>query len=111
MELNAYQQACMRTAARFAPPQELAKGALGLASESGELAGLVEKHLHQGHSLDRERMKRELGDALWYLAYLASALELSLEEVAETNIVKLAARYPKGRFDAQDSVHRGKEDV
>jgi NTP pyrophosphatase (non-canonical NTP hydrolase) len=41
---------------------------------------------------DRECIKHELGDVLWYVAALCSELNLSLNEVAEFNIRKLKSR-------------------
>ena len=41
---------------------------------------------------DRDSLKHELGDVLWYLTMLCTELNLTLEEVAEANINKLADR-------------------
>lgn len=39
---------------------------LGLLGESGEVADLVKKATAHGHTLDREKLVKELGDVLWY---------------------------------------------
>ena len=83
----------------------LINGVMGLCGESGEAIDLVKKHLHQGHPLDREGLKKELGDIAWYLAETAWALDLRLEEVLQGNLDKLKARYPEG-FDCEKSIYR-----
>lgn len=82
------------------------KGALGLASEAGEIAGIFEKWIFQDHPIDREEVKKELGDALWYLTYLILGHGWTLEEIMEHNTAKLSKRYPKGKFDGEDSIRR-----
>jgi NTP pyrophosphatase (non-canonical NTP hydrolase) len=52
-----------------------------------------------GHSLDRERVTRELRDALWCLAAVATSLGVTLEGVAATNVEKLRRRYADGYSD------------
>jgi NTP pyrophosphatase (non-canonical NTP hydrolase) len=41
---------------------------------------------------EREALKQELGDVLWYLAQICTELNLTLEEVAESNLEKLFSR-------------------
>jgi NTP pyrophosphatase (non-canonical NTP hydrolase) len=74
--------------------ERLIDAAAGLAEEAGEALSVVRKHLYQGRDLDRERLEKELGDALWCLAMTAKAVGLSLESVAAGNIRKLEARHP-----------------
>jgi NTP pyrophosphatase (non-canonical NTP hydrolase) len=69
---------------------------LGLCGEAGEVAEKVKKALrdHGGQFSDELRadLALELGDVLWYLARLASELELDLGAIAEANVAKLASR-------------------
>ncbi|MEL6177405.1 MAG: nucleoside triphosphate pyrophosphohydrolase family protein [Myxococcota bacterium] len=83
----------------------LANGALGLAGEAGEAADLIKKHLFHDHPLDRDKLRDELGDVLWYVATLARTLDLDLAQVAQRNIDKLRIRYPEG-FSAERSRNR-----
>lgn len=78
---------------------------LGLAGEGGEIIEHVKKVVFHGHSLDRAYLQKELGDVLWYVAALATALEIDLDAAAEQNIDKLKARYPDG-FDKSASTGR-----
>lgn len=106
MELDTYQELALRTEnPNLTSSEKLTNGAMGLAGEAGEAVDLVKKHLFHKHPLDKERLKKELGDVLWYLAALANGAGLSLNEVAEGNIQKLKARYPEG-FDELRSIHR-----
>lgn len=74
MTLNDYQMAAARTLA-VAPPEGRALAvavlALGLAGEAGEVADYLKKVVGHGHALDRETLRDELGDCLWYLDGLA----------------------------------------
>lgn len=67
---------------------------LGLTSEAGEVAGKVKKWIRDDNDLDLDinELAKELGDVLWYLANLASDLDMSLSDIAEMNIDKLADR-------------------
>lgn len=84
---------------------QLATLGLGIAGEAGEVADLIKKHLGHGHDLDREKLKAELGDVLWYVACLADRFGIPLSEVAGGNVEKLERRYPNG-FDSARSIHR-----
>ena len=48
--------------------------------------------------LTREEIKKELGDVQWYIAQLATELELSLKDIAESNIKKLLSRVKRGKL-------------
>ena len=70
---------------------------LGLAGEAGEVANIVKKiqRDHGGVITDeiRSKLKDELGDVLWYISACADELGLTLDEIAEFNVEKLAKRH------------------
>ena len=78
---------------------------MGLAGESGEIIDYLKKVIYHGHELDREHIKEELGDLLWYLSGLASIMNIDLNEIARKNIEKLKKRYPDG-FSEEASKNR-----
>jgi NTP pyrophosphatase (non-canonical NTP hydrolase) len=69
---------------------------LGVAGEAGEVADYIKKCEFHGHPLDRTKLKKELGDVLWYIAMLARTIDMPLSEIAEANVAKLKERYPNG---------------
>lgn len=99
MNMNDYQQAALRTA-NPDHPNELFHLVLGLVGESGEIAEkmkkLVRDHDSDESKIDRDDIKKELGDVLWYAAVLASYLDISLDDIATANIEKLASRQRRG---------------
>ena len=73
--------------------------ALGLANETGELLGVLKKHMRDEEQpladMDYEKrltVMKELGDVLWYAAVLAAQLQFDLSSVAEMNLRKLDRR-------------------
>lgn len=101
-----YQRLAMVTAPELeSTAQSITIRTLGLAGEAGEVVEHVKKHLGHGHKLDVEKVAKELGDVLWYVATLCDALGLDMGNVASANIEKLKARYPEG-FSAAASIHR-----
>lgn|SRR5690348_12547563 len=97
MMLDQYQQSAIRTVnPALGPDERLLDAAAGLAEEAGEVLGLVRKRIFQGREAGIERMTEELGDVLWCLATTAASLGVSLGEVAEANLQKLARRHPDG---------------
>ena len=75
---------------------------LGLTNEAGELAGKIKKIFRDKGGVigaeDREALKQELGDVLWYLTQIATELDLSMAEVAEANLTKLLSRLERGKI-------------
>jgi NTP pyrophosphatase (non-canonical NTP hydrolase) len=69
---------------------------LGLCGEAGEVADKVKKVIRDQQGVFSPptvaALELELGDVLWYVAQLASELDLDLERVAQANLNKLASR-------------------
>lgn len=89
---------------------DLLNGVLGLTGEAGEVADLVKKGIFHEKGIDIEHLKRECGDVLWYLAMICDSVGITLNEVMQTNVDKLLARYPNG-FDTYLANNRRKGDV
>lgn len=66
---------------------------LGLASEVGEIADALKKHIVYGKELDLINLMEEGGDQAWYIALLLSAVKKGFEEALEKNIAKLKLRF------------------
>ena len=79
------------------------------SSEVGEVAGLVQK-VYQGHELDDEHLIKELGDCMWMIAEICTSKGFNLDDVMQTNIDKLKARFPNG-FESERSLHRKEGDI
>jgi NTP pyrophosphatase (non-canonical NTP hydrolase) len=97
------------------PTSKLTLGALGLAGETGEVIDMIKKRVFQGHAIDQEKLRDELGDVLWYFMLICHTMGYSLDEIMVCNVEKLRKRYPHG-FEAERSVHRqeafcGREDA
>jgi NTP pyrophosphatase (non-canonical NTP hydrolase) len=70
---------------------------LGLAGETGSLLSEYKKWLREGDAYRpfSDQVSEEIGDILWYLANLASKLNLDLGEIAAENLAKIEERWPK----------------
>jgi NTP pyrophosphatase (non-canonical NTP hydrolase) len=93
-------QRLSRSTARYPRSEALTYPALGLAGEAGEFADHAKKVIRDdGGEVTagrREAMAKELGDVLWYVAQLASELELDLDQIAQMNLDKLRSRQQRG---------------
>lgn len=118
MTLNEYQERAMTTCTESSNNDTYAL--FGLMAEVGELADKVAKgvrkeliqiddnFIYEGRNavVDatttleyvefEEGMKKELGDVLWFVALIAKMTGLSLEDVAQLNLSKLADRAKRG---------------
>jgi len=118
--LDRYQVEALRTAA-MSPSWDKRRGifGLGIAGEaaevletavrlcivSGGMADIIKKEVGHGHPENSDKMLKELGDLMWYIAVLSDEYGFSLSEVATANIDKLKARYPEG-FSTEASINR-----
>ena len=125
MELKEYQEKAMTTCMQSS--NNFSYMFLNLVGEVGEFASKVAKHIRKGKvSLENNvlqgkwniddnseeqinELKKEAGDVLWQLSGLCSVMGWSLEEVAQMNLDKLAARKVAGTIDGNgDGIIREK---
>jgi NTP pyrophosphatase (non-canonical NTP hydrolase) len=105
MNFSEYQARSRKTA--IYPPigHPVVYPTLGLTNEAGEVAGKIKKIFRDKSGVigaaEREALKGELGDVLWYLAQVCTELELSLDEVAGHNLEKLSSRQARGRIGGE----------
>jgi len=101
-EFTTYQRESRKTWNLIHTDHPIVYPTLRLANEAGEVAGKIKKIFRdkQGQisDEDREALKQELGDVLWYLTQICTELNLTLEEVAEANITKLFSRLERGKI-------------
>jgi len=100
-----YQRVSRRTWNLVQTDHPIVYPTLGLVNEAGELAGKVKKIFRDKAGVisetDREALKYELGDVLWYLAQIATELDLSLEDIAQANIDKLTSRLERNQIQGE----------
>ena len=102
---NAYQVESRKTWSLIHTDHPIVYPTLGLVNEAGELAGKVKKIFRDKGGViseeDRTALKYELGDVLWYMAQIATELDISLQEVAEANLEKLFSRLERGKIKGE----------
>jgi len=102
MNFTEYQQKAKATAKYPVIGHGVIYPTLGLTNEAGEVAGKIKKVFRDKDGVisdeTRDALKAELGDVLWYLAQVATELNLSLDEIAEHNIAKLLDRQARGKI-------------
>ena len=115
MTLTEYQRAAAEFA-EFAP--DSIYPFLGLAEEAGEVCAKIAKFIRHNNGMTpqdaekssfppmreevtkfRTALMSELSDVMWMVAEIATLNGLSLDEIMEHNIVKLAERRSKGLID------------
>lgn len=128
MELNDYQKKAMTTC--MPSSENFSYMFLNLAGEVGEFASKVAKLIRKkqvsiggptipnglftelgGKELEEvdSGLMKEAGDILWQLSGLCTVMGWTLEDVAQTNLDKLAARKAIGTIDGNgDGIVRGK---
>lgn len=105
MDFKQYQKESRKTAEYKNKDKDYIYPLMGLAGEIGEVIEKI-KHVYRDKNnvFDNEAKKeiaKEMGDVLWYLTQLATELGISLDQVAEDNIVKLQSRQKRGKINGQ----------
>ena len=93
--------------------ERLLTAGVGINAEGGEFLEIIKKMVFQGkpwNEDNREHLIIELGDVMWYVAQATMALDISFDDVIETNVNKLKKRYPGGEFNVHNSEVRAAGD-
>ena len=121
MELKEYQERAMTTC--MASSNNFSYMFLNLVGEVGEFASKVAKLIRKDkavieydilmmngcHQCDVEELQKEAGDILWQLSGLCTVMGWELEDIAQQNLDKLAARKAVGTIDGNgDGIIREK---
>lgn len=80
----------------------------GMLTEIGELTDAFKKQMAYGKDVDWVNVKEEVGDLMWYIAGFCNINGFDLEEILETNVKKLQARYPE-KFSEDRAISRDLE--
>ena len=94
--------------------------ALGFSGESGEVVDQIKKKVFYGTEnkleiandtiefteIELNKIKNEIGDALYYLQGISSVLGFSLDECMQLNIDKLYKRFPD-KFSREQAEAKG----
>ncbi len=104
-EFSDYQHRSRKTWKLIKTDHPIVYPTLGLTNEAGEVAGKIKKLFRDKDGditdTDRESLKLELGDVLWYLAQICTELNIDLGEVAEANLKKLFSRQERGTIGGE----------
>lgn len=99
--LTAYQEWVDVSSSKRVMELDLVYPALGLAGETGEVVERVKKIIRdrEGKATeeDREYLRLELGDVLWYVAKFCNVLDFQLEDVLLANVEKIEDRKINGK--------------
>lgn len=102
MTFDDYQEFAEKTAIYrqtiFERLNRLSYTTIALSGEVGEFANKLKKIIRHDFTLESQRdfLRAELGDILWYVAMIACELNVSLDGTAVQNLEKLAKRKEKG---------------
>ena len=78
---------------------------IGIATESGELIEALLKQVLGEATLDIVNVQEEFGDLGWYQAIGVDAMMADWNQILETNLAKLKARYPE-KFTSENAINR-----
>lgn len=72
---------------------EILNWSIGLSEECGEVMSHIKHHCWGGEDINKQEIAKEMGDVLWYLSALATAMNINLDTVAQLNEKKLDFRF------------------
>jgi NTP pyrophosphatase (non-canonical NTP hydrolase) len=104
MDFDEYQEQAKRTV--ITPERDAF--IYGLISEMGEIFSAYKKVIREGKGrkdippVIRNDLKEQIGDTLWYLSSIASAVDIRLDEVAQENLLKTNALFGSREYKLFD---------
>lgn len=106
MNVAEYQRLVKITAKKFKDEaHEIVCWGLGVIGEAGDVAGCIKKTVFHDND-QREGIRENLGDIMWYVAMICNFYGWKLEDVLDENIKKLKKRFPQG-FTEKDASRGG----
>ncbi|MFM7021340.1 MAG: MazG nucleotide pyrophosphohydrolase domain-containing protein [Flavobacteriales bacterium] len=97
MEFNEYQEKAKETIQESASDSKFTEMVpfLGIIGEIGSVVTQLKIKLKDGDSYIafKSKLSEELGDVLWYLSTIATQNELTLEDIANQNLLKIHDRF------------------
>lgn len=96
MDLREYQLKAKETCLASAYNREYLVN--GLVGEVGELCSKYAKAVRDMYEVDRNSLKAELGDILWFVAMLSLYEGFNLNDVCASNIEKLQSRKRRNKL-------------
>lgn len=107
MDFKQYQQKSYTAIQKHAGQEdEIVHWLIGLSEEVGEVSNLFKHCFYGGEEVCRSDVADELGDVLWHVSALCSALNIDLGTVAKLNVAKLQHRYGGEDFNTERSINR-----
>ena len=106
MTFDEYQKKALSTVISNPDPlMDKTVWAMGVAGEAGEVVEKWKKIVHYKNGVvsdeDKAELGKELADVVWYIAVLADRLGLSLNDLMQQNVDKLASRKKRGVIKGQ----------
>ena len=96
MKFNEFQDLAMSTRLESA---NLLYVLMGLVGEVGEVYSLLAKGIRDGvedEEAFKDKVKKELGDVLWFVAAICEDMDYTMDECAEAVVKKLKDRKERG---------------
>jgi NTP pyrophosphatase (non-canonical NTP hydrolase) len=102
MDFQEYQEKSRQTAVYPNIGAGFVYPTLGMVGEAGEVAEKIKKIFRDENGIVTNEKKieiaKELGDVLWYIAQIATELEIKLDDIAVGNIQKLIDRMERNKL-------------
>ena len=92
MHFSEYQKEAATTSQLdLSTPEALTNALFGLAHETGSILNIEKKHRLSAidRDLNPDFLRHEMGDLLWFLAAIATACRLDLDEIATSNLARV----------------------